>query len=247
MIKLSDGCIADMLPYSVASARQTQAFGFALQRQMELLCNYADNANTYASIAAMPEPVLDLMALELRTPAYDETYDIATKRDLIVGTLLFYMKMGTPSAVNQIMQAIFGSGNIEEWFDYDGEPHHFRAYIYNPSVENQDITAFRTALETVKRLSSWLDELIVEIPIACEPMRVTAILGRGMSSTTLPITRSPSTFAFAVYPAATLGKGHMSTTIPATPSPCALVGVARISAAAQTILQTTLPQTEVNL
>ncbi|MFQ9474035.1 MAG: phage tail protein [Oscillospiraceae bacterium] len=37
--------------------------------------------------------------------------------------------MGTPAAVNRIIETIFETGYIEEWYEYDGEPHHFRAYV----------------------------------------------------------------------------------------------------------------------
>ncbi len=50
-----------------------------------------------------------------------------------------------------------------------------------------------------------------------------------------------------LHVASLLGRGHKSTTIPITPSPSTLVAVARISATAQNITQTILPQPEVNL
>lgn len=32
--------------------------------------------------------------------------------------------MGTPAAVNRIIETIFETGYIEEWYEYDGDPHH---------------------------------------------------------------------------------------------------------------------------
>lgn len=56
-------------------------------------------------------------------------YSLKTKRALIQGSLLFYTQMGTPAAVNRIIETIFETGYIEEWYEYDGDPHHFRAYV----------------------------------------------------------------------------------------------------------------------
>ena len=53
-------------------------------------------ARTYAAIYAVPEKVLDLLAVELRTPSYDENFSIKVKRTLIAESLLFYAQMGTP-------------------------------------------------------------------------------------------------------------------------------------------------------
>ena len=85
-------------------------------------CAYSDAARTYAAIATMPEWLLDYMAVELRTPSYDENYSIKTKRALIEGSLLFYTQMGTPAAVNRIIETIFETGYIEEWYEYDAFP-----------------------------------------------------------------------------------------------------------------------------
>ena len=129
MIKLSGSRFTDILPANLASQVETKAFAYAVGRQIEKLCAYSDAARTYAAIATMPEWLLDYMAVELRTPSYDENYSIKTKRALIEGSLLFYTQMGTPAAVNRIIETIFETGYIEEWYEYDGDPHHFRAYV----------------------------------------------------------------------------------------------------------------------
>ena len=115
MIKLSGSRFTQIMPDNMASQVETQAFAYAVGRQIEKLCAYSDAARTYAAIATMPEWLLDYMAVELRTPSYDENYSIKTKRTLIQGSLLFYTQMGTPAAVNRIIETIFETGYIEDW------------------------------------------------------------------------------------------------------------------------------------
>ena len=119
MIKLSGSRFTDIMPENLASQAEVQAIAYAVGRQVEKLCAYSDAARTYAAIATMPEWLLDYMAVELRTPSYDENYSIKTKRALIEGSLLFYTQMGTPAAVNRIIETIFETGYIEEWYEYD--------------------------------------------------------------------------------------------------------------------------------
>ena len=114
----------------------------------------SDSARAYAAIATMPERVLDLLAVELRTPAYDENYSIRVKRALIEGTLVFYTQMGTPAAVNKIIETIFETGYIREWWEYDGDPYHFKAYTTNPAITSDDVEEFKRVLGSVKRLRS---------------------------------------------------------------------------------------------
>lgn len=161
MIKLSGSRFTDIMPDNLASQAETQAFAYAVGRQIEKLCAYSDAARTYAAIATMPEWLLDYMAVELRTPSYNRSYSIATKRALVENSMLFYARMGTPEAVNQIVSAVFGQGRVEEWFEYGGQPHRFRVVVEDPETATEFLEEFLSVLDGVKRLSSWLDSVTV--------------------------------------------------------------------------------------
>lgn len=187
MIRLSGSRFTDIMPDNLASQVETQAFAYAVGRQIEKLCAYSDAARTYAAIATMPEWLLDYMAVELRTPSYDENYSLKTKRALIQGSLLFYTQMGTPAAVNRIIETIFETGYIEEWYEYDGDPHHFRAYVGDGGeVGPGELEEFRRVLSSVKRLSSWLDDIITITAMDPDMVTFTGTMGKGYTSTPLP-------------------------------------------------------------
>lgn len=187
MIKLSGSRFTDIMPENLASQVETKAFAYAVGRQIEKLCAYSDEARTYAAIATMPEWLLDYMAVELRTPSYDENYSLKTKRALIQGSLLFYTQMGTPAAVNRIIETIFETGYIEEWYEYDGDPHHFRAYVGDGGeVGPGELEEFRRVLSSVKRLSSWLDDIITITAMDPDMVTFTGTMGKGYTSTPLP-------------------------------------------------------------
>lgn len=187
MIKLSGSRFTDIMPDNLASQVETQAFAYAVGRQIEKLCAYSDAARTYAAIATMPEWLLDYMAVELRTPSYDENYSLKTKRALIQGSLLFYTQMGTPAAVNRIIETIFETGYIEEWYEYDGDPHHFRAYVGDGGeVGPGELEEFRRVLSSVKRLSSWLDDIITITAMDPDMVTFTGTMGKSYTSTPLP-------------------------------------------------------------
>lgn len=187
MIKLSGSRFTQIMPDNMASQVETKAFAYAVGRQIEKLCAYSDAARTYAAIATMPEWLLDYMAVELRTPSYDENYSLKTKRALIQGSLLFYTQMGTPAAVNRIIETIFETGYIEEWYEYDGDPHHFRAYVGDGGeVGPGELEEFRRVLSSVKRLSSWLDDIITITAMDPDMVTFTGTMGKGYTSTPLP-------------------------------------------------------------
>lgn len=161
MIKLSGSRFTDIMPENLAEQTEIQALAYAVGRQVEKLPAYADGARTYATIYAVPEKVLDLLAVELRTPYYDENFSLPTKRALIQETILFYTQMGTPAATEKIVSSIFGRGYIKEWFEYNGEPHHFRVIVENMEAVEKLLGEFLNVLRAVKRLSSWLDSVTV--------------------------------------------------------------------------------------
>ena len=159
MIKLNGSRFTDIMPDNLKKQVEVQALAYAIGLQVEKLCARADDARTYATIQSMPERVLDLLAVELRTPAYDENYPIKTKRSLVENSLLYYAKMGTPSAMNNLIETVFGKGYITEWWEYGGDPHHFRVTGIDLRQVFKNYENFIKIMEAVKRKSSVMDAL----------------------------------------------------------------------------------------
>ena len=155
MTELRDGQITDLLSNSMKHNPETIAMGYAILQEKRRIMEMADKTRLMSAIEPLDERTLDYLAVELRTPSYDDSFPIETKRELIAGTLPFYATLGTPAAVDWIIRAIFGSGHIEEWFEYDGDPHHFRAFVGNDgdTITPESLDEFRRAVASVKRLS----------------------------------------------------------------------------------------------
>lgn len=214
MIDLRGSRFTDILPENLSSQLETQAFAYALGRQVERLCAWADRTRVYAEVGALPEEILDVLALELRTPAYDQSYSVEVKRALIEGTMAFYTSLGTPAAADRILEIIFSAGRIEEWYEYGGEPHHFRAYIEMTGrpVTQESLVSFRRILASVKRLSSWWDGTITVTRLDTDPILVGAGLGLCLSGTELPV-RDP-VYQNASTPVSSRIQGLISTIQP---------------------------------
>lgn len=163
MTNLNGSRITEFLPSGFASEPEIQAFSYALGKQIEKLCNYADDARTYAAINSMPDKMLDILAVEVRTPGYLETDNLSIKRALIMDTLTFYMTAGTPNAANRIVQNIFGEGRIWEWFEYGGDPYHFKVVTTNADISGAAYNRFINVLNMVKNVRSILDEVIIAV------------------------------------------------------------------------------------
>ena len=187
MIELKGSRFTQILPENLASQRESQALAYAIGRQVDKLLALSDRARPFAALETASEQLLDYLAVELRTPSYRQDYSVDVKRVLVQRTLIFYATMGTPGAVDEIIETIFGSGQIEEWFGYGGQPHHFRATIAaGGAIGEEELAEFRRVLASVKRLSSWLDSITTVTEIPGQPMRAGGALCGSITDTALP-------------------------------------------------------------
>lgn len=120
MISLYDGQITDLLPWKIAQSTEVRCISYAVQQEHQRMLRLAAHTRTMAVIDELPERILDVLAVELRTPYYQESMNLETKRNIIKRTLLWHTKAGTPSAVSELIEIVFGEGRTEEWFDYTG-------------------------------------------------------------------------------------------------------------------------------
>ena len=106
---------------------------------------------------------LDEMAWELNIPWYSSTAPIDVKRAIVRNSDKVYAKLGTRYAVEQIITDYFGSGEVREWFEYGGQPHHFKVMSANPELVNNNLELFLELLSVVKRRSSVLDAVLIAL------------------------------------------------------------------------------------
>lgn len=244
MTNLYDGQITDLLNNGFRYNPETIAVAYAVREEKRRILALAARTRLMSAIDNLDERILDILAVELRTPAYQDSFPLDVKRTLVKGTLPFYAKLGTPSAVNWLIQTIFGAGHIEEWWDYDGYPHHFRAYVGSDgsaAITPENLQNFRRMVASVKRLSSWLDDIVTFTTMA--PAKVyPAPTFRATRSTTWLPNLEPKLRGAAVYISARRGRGLMTTKLPTLeldPKPStAVLGVA---GATHSYMRTKLP------
>lgn len=137
------------------------AYAFA-----EMLAQHGEDVkdvDIYQIIDELPEGILDILAYDFKVDWWDYNYSVEEKRRLLKNSWRIHRFVGTPAAVSWAIDSIFGNGEVQEWFDYDGEPHHFRAFCCNDGTYRPvtDLTEFYKLVNVVKRRSSWLDGVVI--------------------------------------------------------------------------------------
>ena len=246
MINIHDGQITDLLSNSLRHNPETIAIAYAVLQEKLRILALAERTRLMAAVDSLEERILDYLAVELRTPAYEDSLPLETKRTLIKGTLPYYASLGTPAAVDWVIKAVFGNGGIDEWFNYGGEPHHFQVNIpIAGMITPKMMEELRRMIASVKRLTSWLDSIITYLELDGK-VYITPFLGKPMPITTLPEIEPvfPGNL-FHLTPV--LGDGPQSTTLPTLEPVFATAAIfGRASAALQSVTETALPALKEN-
>jgi len=135
----------------------------ALTPQFQQLATETKLCLIYARIDDLDEPVIDELAWQMHVDWYDAAADISIKRQLIKTSIIVHMYRGTPYAVEQVIMTHFGDGHVEEWFDYGGEPGMFKVVTANASVTAELAAQFTRILNSAKRASAHLEEIIITL------------------------------------------------------------------------------------
>lgn len=163
MIKLTDARLTDALPKTLAEQPWVQALAEASRKMRRRVMAYADRTRLFCDIDEASEEALDALAMELQTPLYKNDYPLTVKRQIVKNSMLYYIRSGTRGAVEELLADIYQGAEVEEWFEYSGEPNHFRVAIdiSRTTVPVAEMTPAELEgwLYSVKRASSALESL----------------------------------------------------------------------------------------
>lgn len=125
----------------------------------------AEEINIYGSIDTLPEQLLDELAYDLKIDWWRERATVEEKRDLVKTCWYVHRHLGTKSAIETAVKSFLGEGAVQEWFEYDGKPHHFRIINATNAAVNEHYDEFMRLLAVVQRGSSVLDNVTALIDI----------------------------------------------------------------------------------
>jgi len=118
---------------------------------------------TLANPELCEEKYLPFLAYAFKVDFWDESLSVEDKRALIKQSLALHRYKGTTWAIERVFEALNIKAVVKEWFNYGGEPYHFKIDL---SLEDKEITPARADELTkyvgiYKNVRSVLDELIL--------------------------------------------------------------------------------------
>jgi len=158
--------ILDILPSNLKQDPKVVAAAKAIDVELQKTSVSIREAIIFARIDELSEDKLDLLAWQFHVDYYNKELDIERKRYLIKKSAEWHIKKGTVKAVEELIAATFGDkAEINEWFQYGGQPYTFKITITNLIVYDDLVKNFLKALNTIKNVRSHLEALDIEIEI----------------------------------------------------------------------------------
>lgn len=168
MIKLYDSQVAQILPRYFAEKPEVQALSYALRNAVRKVLDYADSTLVYANMDEVSESILDMLAAELNTQYYDNSLSVDVKRSLVKSTLIWYQKVGTISALRELVEYVFGEAEIYAWYEYGDDAYYFKVSTSSSEDEDTLVDELEALLKNVKNARSHLRQVDFETTFEVE-------------------------------------------------------------------------------
>lgn len=157
------GEVLKNLPAFLCADQDSRAIAAAEQAGIDWLLGAISRADAMLTDPeAMPEWRLDEVAWENNIAWYDHTAPVEVKRNLVATAQRYFSVLGTKAAIRQACEDYFGDATVEEWFEYEGIPYHFRIISANSAAAEQNGEKLKSIVALVKNVRSVFDGIYVE-------------------------------------------------------------------------------------
>jgi phage tail P2-like protein len=163
MRSLSTVSLGEILPANLVADPFVAALISVFDDEFHLLVADTAAILLFAALGTQPDAVLDELAWQFNVDFYDQGASPDEKRELLAQSIYWHSIKGTPHAIERVIEIVFGTGTLEEWFSYGGDPFHFRVVSTGgafPTSEKYDLLL--RMIRVVKRASAILESITIE-------------------------------------------------------------------------------------
>ena len=149
------------LPPALKEDTSTEALAAATAEAMADRLAEIDRLRIISNIDNLEEALLAILARDFKVDWWDPEYSIEEKRRTLKGSWRVHKTLGTKAAVETAISAIYPHTRVLEWWEYGGEPYHFRLNI-DITSDSGDLARQKRVLERLnfyKNLRSHVDEV----------------------------------------------------------------------------------------
>lgn len=172
------------LPVSLSGDPKMTALAEAVAGVLAKRLEEIGRTSVYPHIDRLDEGLLDILARDFKVDWWDSDYTLEEKRRTLMTSWQVHKALGTKGAVVKAITSIYQQALVEEWFEYGGEPYHFRLTVrlsengwdygkhlqlieklqyYKNLRSHRDAIKYYLPLVTVENSERlWLDSLLIK-------------------------------------------------------------------------------------
>ncbi|MGO4373483.1 phage tail protein I [Paenibacillus sp. MCAF20] len=159
MINIQNISLLDLLPPNIRNDPTIAAAAQAVDAELVSLTQQINKLTYYNRFDSLTSEEADELAWQFKVDFYDLSAPIEQRRQLIKQSYSRHKTKGTPGAVEDLIATIFGLGEVQEWFQYGGEPGYFKIVTSDPEATAGKADEFLAAINSVKNARSWLEAI----------------------------------------------------------------------------------------
>ena len=148
-------------PIALATDEKLNALALSIATLLAERVNEINRVKIYTSIDDLPEELLDILAKDFKVDWWSSTFSLEEKRNTLKTAWKVHRLLGTKKAVSDALNAIYPDTEVSEWFEYGGDPYHFKLMI-DASYQQVDPVKHDMVLKNLafyKNARSVLDEV----------------------------------------------------------------------------------------
>lgn len=158
MNKLGEAPVLATLPDNLRRDETVRNISRAIEKELGEVSRAAGFLLLLSRLSELSEAFIDELAWQYHVDAYDQTLPLEQKRAMVRQALESHRKKGTAAVVQNAVSIILQEGYVEEWFQYGGEPYHFRVILIRGPMAGEDtLKRLVETVNAVKNVRSWLD------------------------------------------------------------------------------------------
>lgn len=174
MNNIKDSDFLSTFPPALKLDETMLALGKLVAEELHITAQEAERNIIFSNIDTLSEFWLDILAYDLHVDWYDYDYPIDAKRAVLKDSVKVHQKLGTKAAVEMALGGIHPFSEIEEWFDYGGNPYRFRIVLDTTKSRVQaDYDKIIKTVDIYKRLTAHLDGLYYQCSMSVVVMPTT--------------------------------------------------------------------------
>lgn len=134
-MRITKEAILSTLPVVLAEDEAMLALAEPIAAALAERVPEIDLVRIYTRIDELPESLLDILAYDFHVEWWEYDATLEEKRAVMKKIWYVHRHKGTKGSVETAVGALFPGAAVSEWFDYEGEPYHFRMSV--PIKEQQ--------------------------------------------------------------------------------------------------------------